>query len=165
MHVHWHRQFNYTRCVEFRAVTSVLRLGGGGGWACFARPKGRGRSRATFRTYHFSLTFELMYRNLYNFQYNLSLFCTIYQNFPYNYYFSINYVTLFAQLHIFCPTSVSLKLLNLPYKTAILQYWGVSPPNLPCSYGPGCICISAGAAGHHWFWRGNSARHPLIERG
>jgi hypothetical protein len=21
-------------------------------------------------------------------------------------------------------------------------------------------CISAGAAGHHWFWQGNSARHP-----
>ena len=40
MHVHWHRQFNYTRCVEFRAVTSVLRLGGGGGELALHDQKG-----------------------------------------------------------------------------------------------------------------------------
>ena len=27
-------------------------------------------------------------------------------------------------IHIFCPTGLSLKLLNLPDETAILQYWG-----------------------------------------
>jgi hypothetical protein len=63
----------------------------------------------------------------------------MYQNFPYNYYFSINYVKFFAQLHIFCATSVSLKLLNLPDETTLLQYWvgGPTPPKAPpTSFGP-----------------------------
>jgi hypothetical protein len=47
----------------------------------------------------------------------------------------MNYVKLSAQLHIFCPTSVSLKLLNLPEETTYYNMGGGVSPR-PTSFGP-----------------------------
>jgi hypothetical protein len=55
----------------------------------------------------------------------------MYQNFSDNYHFSKNYAKIFFELHIFCPTSMALKLLKLPDKTAILQHLGVGVTHPP----------------------------------
>ena len=49
----------------------------------------------------------------------------------------MNYVKLSPQLHIFCPTSVSLKLLNLPEETTYYNIGGGGGVSRrPTSFGP-----------------------------
>ena len=145
----------HARDLRIKAETSVLRLGGVSLFCPTNRecPTEKKFFRTTpprqlFREKNFSGRIRLIPFSIQNFGHlpqntSLSLiFSSIYQNFPHMQILLFDKLCkIFAQLHFYCPTSVSLKMLNLPDETTILQYLGgggVTPPIpfLPTSFGP-----------------------------